>query len=152
MCVLCGKLDTIWGTAVLNNGYYMIKNGKYHNKYLHRLIWEKFHEKKIPEGFVVHHRNMDKKDNCVLNLELVPDGLHRSIHARNNKKFTNKKEESEGVGYYRVIKQKDDHCKQGFIWRYRYVEDGVRKNILSTDIKKLEKKVKANGLDWFVFA
>lgn len=151
MCgVLCDELNTIWGKAIISNGYYMISGGKYNHKYLHRLIWEKFHDKQIPEGYVVHHLNMDKKDNCVLNLQLIPDGVHRSIHARNNLNFTKKKECDDDNCYYRVIKQKDESCKQGFIWRYRYVEEGVRKNILSVDVGELEKKVKSKGLDWFV--
>lgn len=55
-------------------------------------------------------------------------------------------------GYYRVGKSKDKRCKQGFIWRYRYCdENGKHKAITSTDIKKLEKKVKEKGLIWIKF-
>lgn len=51
-------------------------------------------------------------------------------------------------GYYRVIKRKDKTCKQGFIWIYRYYENGKRKYITSVDLEKLEEKVKAKGLPW----
>lgn len=54
-------------------------------------------------------------------------------------------------GYYRVHKDKDSSCKQGFIWSYRYCEDGRQKRISSVDIKKLEKKVKAKDLEWIKF-
>lgn len=54
-------------------------------------------------------------------------------------------------GYYRVHKEKDSTCTQGFIWRYEYCEDGRQKRISSVDIKKLEKKVKAKGLEWIKF-
>ena len=55
-------------------------------------------------------------------------------------------------GYYRVHKKKDNTCKQGFLWVYRYHDKkGRRKQILSVDIKKLEKKVKAKGLEWREF-
>lgn len=52
------------------------------------------------------------------------------------------------TGYFRVYKKKDKNYKQGFIWRYTYYENGKRKSIESIDIKKLEKKVKAKGLEW----
>lgn len=54
-------------------------------------------------------------------------------------------------GYYRVSKLKDGHCKQGFIWRYLYYENGKQKVICSVDIHKLEEKVKNKGLKWFKF-
>ena len=52
------------------------------------------------------------------------------------------------TGYYKVKKRKEKTCKQGFIWLYRYYVDGKEKTISSVDIKKLEKKVKAKGLEW----
>ena len=52
------------------------------------------------------------------------------------------------TGFYRVYKQKDNHYKQGFIWRYQYFLDSKRKSIKSVDLKKLEKKVKKEGLEW----
>ena len=55
------------------------------------------------------------------------------------------------TGYYRVSKLKDNHCKQGFIWRYIYFEDGKQKVICSVDINKLEEKVKNKGLKWLKF-
>lgn len=48
-----------------------------------------------------------------------------------------------------MYKQKDNHCKQGFIWRYRYYQnDGRRKSFSSTNLKKLEKKVETQSLPW----
>lgn len=54
-------------------------------------------------------------------------------------------------GYYRVYKLNDKSCKQGFVWAYRYYKNGKHKKISSVDIKKLEKKVKAKGLEWIKF-
>ena len=40
-------------------------------------------------------------------------------------------------------------CKQGFVWRYQYVDNkGKRITISSVDLNKLEKKVKSKGLLW----
>ena len=52
------------------------------------------------------------------------------------------------TGFYRVCKHKDNQCKQGFIWRYRYSLDSKQKSITAVDLKTLEKKVKKEGLEW----
>lgn len=52
------------------------------------------------------------------------------------------------TGYYRVTKKKCKNCKQGFTWRYNYYDNGKHKSIESVNIKKLEEKVKAQGLKW----
>ena len=54
------------------------------------------------------------------------------------------------TGFFRVDKSKCSDCKNGFTYRYRYHDDdGKHRSITSVDIKKLEKKVKAKGLEWF---
>ena len=52
------------------------------------------------------------------------------------------------TGFYRVSKQKDNTYKQGFKWRYQYQYKSIKKSISSVDLKKLEKKVKAQNLPW----
>lgn len=52
------------------------------------------------------------------------------------------------TGFYRVCKHKDNQCKQGFIWCYRYSLDSKQKSITAVDLKTLEKKVKKEGLEW----
>ena len=54
-------------------------------------------------------------------------------------------------GYYRVSKNKDSHCKQGFYWAYNCIKRGKRTRITSTNLKVLEQKVKAKGLEWYKF-
>lgn len=55
-------------------------------------------------------------------------------------------------GYYNVYKHKNNKCKQGFTWDYRYTDNnGKRKIIRSVDIVKLEEKVKLKGLKWKKF-
>ena len=54
------------------------------------------------------------------------------------------------TGYYRVSKIKNPAYTQGFYYRYEYRDDdGKKHQIYSVDIKKLEKKVKQKGLEWF---
>ena len=57
--------------------YYLC--GKYYQnkgRRMHRDVWE-FHNGKIPVGYHVHHKNENRGDNRIENLEL----LHRSSHA-----------------------------------------------------------------------
>jgi len=54
------------------------------------------------------------------------------------------------TGYFRVTKMNTNSCKQGFRWGYLYYQDNKRKLISSTNLEKLELKVKAKGLPWII--
>ena len=148
-------LITTFGRAKVDtSGYYRITSRREgnHLKLLHRLIFEKFHGG-IPEGYIVHHKDGDKINNCILNLELLSlrehiihhdkgnDAKHRKIClARNN------------TGYRRVSIKKCDSCKQGFIYYYRYYDDeGNHKSIVSVNFDILKEKVLSKGLLWEKF-
>lgn len=76
-------LNTKWGRAKINNhGRYQITTRKEGNggKLLHRLIWEDYHGKKIPEGYVIHHKDYNPLNNDISNLELRTLSEHRSLH------------------------------------------------------------------------
>lgn len=77
-------------------------------------------------------------------------GENHPMYGKTHSEETKKKisEAQNTTGFYRVYKQKDNHYKQGFIWRYQYFLDSKRKSIKSVDLKKLEKKVKKEGLEW----
>ena len=51
--------------------------GKYYS--FHRWIWEK-HYGKIPSGYEIHHKNGDKLDNRIVNLECLTRGDHVKKH------------------------------------------------------------------------
>ncbi|MDD1710879.1 MAG: HNH endonuclease [Methanoregulaceae archaeon] len=46
---------------------------------LQRYLWERDHGP-IPDGFDVHHKNLDPLDNRDENFELLPTLAHRSLH------------------------------------------------------------------------
>lgn len=76
-------MKTKYGNAKIGNmGYYVITSYKEgnHRKLLHRLIWEDFYNTEVPKGYDIHHKNEDKLDNCILNLQLIRHGEHRRLH------------------------------------------------------------------------
>ena len=148
-------MNTKFGNAKINSsGYYHITSRKEGNHcgMLHRLIWEDFWKTEVPQGYHIHHKNGNKLDNCILNLQLIRDKDHLSLHhkSKNVSEETKIKmsKSQNTTGYYNVTKYKKKDCKQGFTWMYQYYVDGKRKAIVSVDIKKLEAKVKSKGLIW----
>ena len=157
-------MKTIFGNAKIDDGYYMITSRKegYHGKFLHRLIFEKEYGE-IPKGFVIHHKDGNKLNNCIGNLELMTHKSHSKLHntGENNPMFkikhplkTMKKmsEKQNTTGYFRVYKSKEKQYKQGFIYVYQYFDENKkRKRIKSTSLSKLENKVKSKKLEWIKF-
>lgn len=45
----------------------------------HRWVWNSVHGE-IPLGYEIHHKNADKSDNDIKNLELMEGGRHASLH------------------------------------------------------------------------
>lgn len=95
------------------------------------------------------------KNNPMYGKKLSEEHRKKISEANSGRKFSEevRKKMSEGrntSGYFRVIKHKNPQYTQGFTYCYRYRDDGGKKReINSVDIKKLEKKVKAKGLEWF---
>lgn len=48
-------------------------------KYVHRVIWEEYFGK-IPSGLIVHHKNGNKEDNRIENLEIMSRAEHSKLH------------------------------------------------------------------------
>lgn len=147
-------LHTEFGRAKIDaQGYYTITSRKEgnHRKRLHRLVFEKFHGS-IPDKYIVHHKDGDKLNNCILNLELVTCEKHNTLHHYQNDEVHRKVSLAKNnTGYRNVGISKDPTCKQGFIYRYRYSENRLSKSIYSVTIEGLREKVLAQGLPWEKF-
>ena len=69
------------------NGYRMFsikKMGTMDRKYEHREIWEQNYGP-IPKGYQIHHKDGNKLNNSIGNLEMLPNHLHLKKHAIENK-------------------------------------------------------------------
>lgn len=65
-----------------SNGYPRVKtkkDGEWVSIEEHILVWEQ-HNGKIPKGMVIHHKDLNKYNNNILNLELVTELYHNRIH------------------------------------------------------------------------
>lgn len=148
-------MKTKYGNTYIKNGYYVIKSNEYgfRDCYLHRLIMADALGCGIPSDYHVHHIDGDKLNNDISNLELLSRSEHKSLHEKGipnslESKIKVSKALSRTSDYFRVYKKKRKDYKQGFTWVYSYYDDGKRREISSVNIKSLEKKVKAKGLDW----
>lgn len=153
-------LNTKWGVATLNDkNYFRISDRKseYYGKYLHRLIFEDFYGA-IPNDCIIHHKDKNSLNNCLINLQIKNRKNHMSLHMFNNDNWLGKEHSDETkirisnsqstTGYFRVHKHKDETCKQGFIWRYSWYENGKSHMITRVNIDDLEMEVKNRGLQW----
>jgi hypothetical protein len=86
-----GKNHYRWnGDLKTSNGYILIRVGKNHplsdsNGYCkeHLLVWAACNMFRLPNSDeVLHHRNGDKTDNRIENLELMNKQCHERIHGR----------------------------------------------------------------------
>jgi len=70
------------GSYILNNsGYRIISiNGK--RVLAHRLVMENHLRKQLGKNEMVHHKNGDKTDNRLANLECITRKIHNQIHKR----------------------------------------------------------------------
>lgn len=145
-------LHTKFGTASLDvNGYYRIHSTTQGNfkKYLHRLIFEDFYGWEIPRGFTIHHKDENKRNNCILNLQLMRKQDHTSLHKPTEKIKVNMSKSKNSTGYFRVTKHKQN-VAQGFIWAYQYSINHTQKKICSMNLTHLKEKILKKGFPWIV--
>lgn len=72
------------GHSIDVHGYRVIQNNRetLGVKILeHRMVWEEINGK-IPSGYVIHHRNYNKLDNRIENLEIMTRSEHINIHRK----------------------------------------------------------------------
>jgi len=66
------------------NGQTFWKCGHYYQRYgkrLHRVVWEHSFGT-VPEGFDIHHKDGNKSNNAISNLECIIKSKHRSDHSK----------------------------------------------------------------------
>ena len=79
----------------MKNGKYILivapdwyKGKLYRGRYCyeHHAVWEKTNGKPVPDGFVVHHKDGNRFNNSVDNLELLERVSHNRLHGLQEKR------------------------------------------------------------------
>lgn len=68
-----------------NTGYFSLTTGA--RCLMHRYVWEK-EIGKIPDGYDIHHKNEQKWDNRIENLECLPKSEHTRLYSPHNNQYT----------------------------------------------------------------
>lgn len=113
------KSFCIWITTL---GYPKIRlNGKEY--WLHRWLWERY-KGPIPPGYVVHHKDENKLNFAIENLELLSISTHRKLHMKGNQlargNQNTKRKENTGSKKYcpkcKTVKVKKDFVRNRAKW------------------------------------
>ena len=118
---------------------------KYRGRYCyeHHLVWEKHTGSPVPDGCIVHHKDGDKHNNNISNLQLMSEKEHKNLHGNLQTKkiaivkcpFCGKVFEKDA----RILKFRTlVFCSRQCIGKYGYTKK-------SSDIKeKIEEDKKSN--------
>lgn len=76
------NVRTKYGTVTEKNGWYYISSNEHghRGKALHRVIYEDYHKCTLLPWANIHHRNFNKHDNRIENLQLLSASEHQKIH------------------------------------------------------------------------
>lgn len=77
-------------TISKTTGYYRDTVERKIHVSLHRYVWEK-HNGKIPEGWDIHHVDLDKQNCDISNLICLPKAEHTSLYSPHHNQYKNKR-------------------------------------------------------------
>ena len=92
---LKGEENGMWkgGTIIRKDGYHMVRVGVISKKskgarykLLHRIVMEIHLGRPLLRSEIVHHKDGDKGNNRLRNLEVLTQSIHAKIHMKQDKK------------------------------------------------------------------
>lgn len=78
----------------------------------HRWVWENHHGK-IPKGLHIHHRDGDKSNNSIENLQIIDQSSHSSLHMQD---LSRRQKAKEMADKYRPLTKEWHRSKEGRAW------------------------------------
>lgn len=103
------------------------------------LSWKVLNEEKAKQSLEENEKTLKKIKN-------TPNGNKGKTRSLEQRKTISKTMST--TGFFRVCKEKDNTCKQGFLWRYRYQQNKKMKKIKRVNLLKLQEEVEVRGLPW----
>lgn len=67
------------------HGYYRKTGGN--RNLMHRDVWE-YYNSPIPKGWDIHHKDENKRNNDIKNLECLPKAEHTRLYSPHNNQYT----------------------------------------------------------------
>jgi hypothetical protein len=117
------------------NGYLIVnlnKNNKRKNYYVHRLVAEHFIGE-IPEGYVINHKDYDKYNNAVDNLEIITQ-KENIMHSIPNMEGPNRKFKDYKKRYIRYKNNGYEvTVKKVYIGRYQTLQEAINARDLAIE-------------------
>ncbi|MGV9141386.1 MAG: HNH endonuclease signature motif containing protein [Promethearchaeota archaeon] len=101
-------------------GYWCRAGG---GKFLHRAIWE-FYNGKIPEGYTIHHKDGNKSNNELSNLQLLSYKEHSKKHWTRER--ANK--QKEWINKIRPLTKEWHRSEEGRKWHSKHWKNSIGKN------------------------
>lgn len=127
--------------SVAKNG--MSKEGK--QRYVIKTMFRKELIQSVDKDYLIDI--CQKLNDGVLTLDEVRQ-LERKIIP--SFEINLKRSKTNSTGFYRVRKNIDKTCKQGFLWAYEFYENGKHKKIQRVDFFKLKKEVEKRNMIWHI--
>ena len=125
------EVQVISSTVQKFNGesfYYCGNYFQHKGKRLHRTVWE-FHNGEIPKGYHIHHKDADRKNNQIENLELVTAKNHLSGHMKEPERVAKSKE----LIYNAIEAAREWHgTEDGAKWHSKHAKEYWEKAPLNT--------------------
>lgn len=79
--------DKVGRTWTINSAWYREWRVNKCRKYEHRRIMEEYLWRELSKDEIVHHKNWDKSDNRIENLEIMTREEHTRMHVKHNVNF-----------------------------------------------------------------
>lgn len=99
------------------------------------LAWKTLDEEKAKQSLEENEKTLKKIKN-------TPNGNKGKTRSLEQRKTISKTMST--TGFFRVYKEKDNTCKQGFLWSYRCENKKIRR----VNLLKLQEEVEVRGLPW----
>lgn len=125
--VISNTVQKFNGESYYYCGAYFQRKGKR----LHRMVWE-YHNGEIPKGYHIHHKDENKHNNDISNLELV----YKSDHLRGHMLNSDERREQAKEAIKRAIATAPEwhHSEEGKQWHSTHSKEAWSKRTTQTYI------------------